>query len=76
MSIDWGSLLLVAVVAIGATGLFALFLSVSIRLLAQARVATEDGRPATGARTGAWIMLGLMAVMLMFGLYLIIPQFH
>jgi len=76
MSIEWGNLLLVAVVAIGASGLFALFLAGSIRLSAHAQVATEEGRSAAGARAGAWILLGLIGMMLAFGLYLIVPQFH
>jgi hypothetical protein len=76
VSIEWGNLLLVAVVAIGASGLFAIFLAGSIRLSAQARVAADNGRSAAGPRVGAWVLLGLIGLMLLFGLYLIVPQFH
>lgn len=76
MSIEWGNLLLVAAVAIGSTGLFALLLSGSIRLLAASRAAIDSGRSGTGARAGAWTLLGLIGVLLLVGLYLIVPQFH
>ncbi len=76
MSIEWGNLLLVAVVAIASTGIFAVLLAGSIRLLAQARAAADTGRPTTGSRIGAWTLLGLIGVMLLFALYLIVPQFH
>lgn len=73
--IDWLSLLVVAVVSVGATALFALLLSLAIRFLAAAR-ATADGNIRGPAGIGAWILLGLIGVMVLFALYLIIPQFH
>lgn len=73
--IDWLSLLVVAVVSVCATALFALLLSLAIRLLAAAR-ATADANIRGPATIGAWIVLGLIGVMVLFAVYLIIPQFH
>lgn len=76
MKIDWMSLLVVAVVSVTASALFAILLSWGIRLLSVARVAADEGQSRTSATVGAWVLLGLIGVMLAFGLYLIIPQFH
>lgn len=76
MKIDWLSLLVVAVVSIIATFVFAVFLSMAIRLMSVARVATDEGRSAVGARVGSWVFLSLIGVVILFALYLIIPQFH
>jgi len=73
--IDWISLLVVAVVSVCATALFALLLSVAIRMLSTARAAADGDARGPGV-VGAWILLGLIGVMVAFALYLIIPQFH
>lgn len=73
--IDWVSLIFVAVVSVGATAVFALLLSLAIRLLWVARAAA-DGRPNGAAMVGGWVLLGLIGVMVLLALYLIIPQFH
>ena len=73
--IDWVSLIIVAVVSVGVTALFALLLSVAIRLLSVART-TPDDRSSSPAAIGGWALLGLIGVMILLGLYLIIPQFH
>lgn len=76
MKIDWMSLLIVGVVSIAATAIFALLLSVGIRQISRARLAVEDGRSATGPLVTGWAALGLIGLMILFALYLIIPQFH
>lgn len=76
MKIDWLSLLIVAIVSVVTTVVFALLLSTGIRLISRSRLAVEEGRPATAPRVGGWIALGLIGVMILFALYLIIPQFH
>lgn len=73
--IDWFSLVIVAVVSVGVTAIFAVLLSFAIKLLSAAQ-ATDEGDSNAGATVGAWILLGLIGVMVLFGLYLIIPQFH
>ncbi len=76
MTIDWMSLIIVAIVSITAGAAFAVLLSWAIRLLSVARVAGTEGRGRPSAAVGGWILLGLIGAMLAFGLYLIIPQFH
>jgi hypothetical protein len=76
MTIDWMSLIIVAVVSITASVVFAILLSWAIRLLSVARVAADEGTGRASATVGGWVLLGLIGVMLAFGLYLIIPQFH
>lgn len=76
MKIDWLSLLIVGGVSIAATAIFAVLLSIGIRQISKARVAGEEGRTATGAVITGWLALGLIGVMILFALYLIIPQFH
>lgn len=73
--IDWFSLIIVAVVSVSVTALFAVLLSFAIKLLSAAE-AGEDGRSNVGAAVGAWVLLGLIGVMVLFSLYLIVPQFH
>ncbi|HEY9293283.1 MAG TPA: hypothetical protein VIP98_18560 [Microlunatus sp.] len=74
--IDWKSLLIVAVVSIAVTSLFSLLLSFGIRLLSNARVAATEGRRPGASLVGGWTLLILIGMMIAFGLYLIIPQFH
>ncbi|QDP94986.1 hypothetical protein FOE78_02800 [Microlunatus elymi] len=74
--IDWLSLLIVAVVSIATTAVFALLLAFAIRLLSDARLAGEEGRRSGPASVGGWTLLILIGMMIAFGLYLIIPQFH
>ncbi|SDS59366.1 hypothetical protein [Microlunatus soli] len=76
MKIDWLSLLIVGVVSISVTAVFAVLLSIGIRQISRARLAHEEGRTATAATVTGWIALGLIGVMILFALYLIIPQFH
>lgn len=73
--IDWVSLIIVAVISVGATALFAVLLSTAIRLLSIART-TPEGESNTSATVGGWILLCLIGVMILLALYLIIPQFH
>lgn len=76
MKIDWMSLLIVGIVSIAATAVFSLLLSIGIRQISKARLAVQDGRTATGAAVIGWTALSLIGVMILFALYLIIPQFH
>lgn len=75
MMIDWFSLIIVVAVSVSVTAVFSVLLSFAIKLLSLSE-ATEDGRSNVGAAVGAWVLLGLIGVMVLIGLYLIIPQFH
>ena len=73
MMIDWASLGLVAVTtvvaAIAIVGIFSLGV-----------MALTTGARTTGAtplaRLGGYLCLGVSAMLVLYGLYLIIPQFH
>lgn len=82
MKIDWAALGIVAVVAIVATLVFTVLLSAGIRLVAQATVQANQaqrssgGLGSVGLRTTGYGLLGLAALVVLFGIYLIVPAFH
>ena len=77
MKIDWAALGIVAVVSISATVLFVILLSFGIRLLSVARLkANQGGDPATATLSAGYALLGLAALLVLFCIYLIVPQFH
>jgi hypothetical protein len=76
MKIDWAALGIVAVVAIVASVLFVLLLSGGVRLLSTARVRTNQGGSGTAAQSAGYALLGVAGLLVLFGLYLIIPQFR
>ena len=73
MSIDWWALVLVALVSIGMSMLFVILLSAGIRLVVAARGRSSG---AAVALSGGYALLGLAGLLVLFGIYLIVPQFH
>ena len=71
MNIEWGALLLVAVVSIGMSVLFVILLSGGIRLV----VASRE-RAGSVAASAGYGLLGLAGLLVLFGIYLIVPQLH
>ena len=76
MTIDWAALGIVAVVAIVATLVFTVLLSAGIRLVSQATVEANQDHRSVGLRTTGYGLLGLAGLVVLFGLYLIVPAFH
>lgn len=76
MTIDWAALLLVAGVSIGMTVLFVVLLSFGIRLVSTADVRVHGGQSGTASQAIGYVLLGLAAALVLFGIYLIVPQFH
>ena len=78
MTIDWAALGIVAIVSILATVAFTILLAGGIRLVSQAAVDHEVHPSArtTALRSGGYLLLGLAGVIVLFGLYLIVPIFH
>jgi uncharacterized BrkB/YihY/UPF0761 family membrane protein len=82
MTIDWAALGIVAVVAIVATLVFTVLLSAGIRLVSQATVQANQAndsagsRGSAGVRTTGYGLLALAALVVLFGIYLIVPAFH
>jgi hypothetical protein len=82
--IEWGSLLLVAAVAIGATTALVSMFSLGMRWLTNARHYVSSSKKGSAKairaevlnRSGAYIMFTLCATALIYGIYLIVPYFH
>ena len=70
--IDWGSIALVFAVAMVASVAIVLVFSLGLRLLA---VGEPGERPMT-ATLGAYACIGLGAIAVLYGIYLVVPQFH
>jgi hypothetical protein len=76
MTIDWTALALVAVVSITTTVLFVVLLSFGIRLVSSANVREHGGQSGAASQAVGYALLGLAAILVLFGIYLIVPQFH
>jgi hypothetical protein len=71
LGVDWGAFVVVFLVAFAATVAVVVAYSVGLRLLA---VAGPQRRPLPTA--AAWLCIGVAGAAVLYGLYLIIPQFH
>jgi hypothetical protein len=76
MHIDWGALGIVAVVAIVASVAFVVLVAGGIRLVSAARIKTNEGGSGSATLSAGYGLLGVAGLLVLFGLYLIIPQFH
>ena len=76
MKIDWAALGIVAAVSVGMAVLFTLLLSGGIRSVSAARTRRNQGRSGTAVLAGGWTLLGLAGLLVLFGLWLIVPQLH
>ena len=76
MKIDWAALGIVAVVSISASVLFVILLASSIRLVSAAKVRTNQGGSGTAILSAGYGLLALAALLVLFCIYLIVPQFH
>ena len=76
MKIDWNALLLVAGVSIVATIVFVALLAVGIRMVMVSRVQVKQGGTGSTALGGGYLAIALAALLVLFGIYLIVPQFH
>jgi hypothetical protein len=69
LSIDWGSIALVSIVALIATVVIVTAYSLGLRLLA-----IEHRAPI--ATVGAWACIAVGIAGVLYGIYLVIPLFH
>ncbi len=76
MKVDWTALLLVAGVSITMTVLFVVLLSFGIRFVSAANVLVQGGQSGTARQTAGYTLLALAGVLVLLGIYLIVPQFH
>jgi hypothetical protein len=76
MKIDWAALGIVAVVSIAMAVVFTVLLAAGIRVVSAARSRQHQGSSASAVLAGGYSLLGLAAVLVLFGIWLIVPQFH
>ncbi len=73
LGVDWGSFVLVFVVAFAASVLIVATYSAGLRLLG---TGTDRAHRALPATVGAYACFAVGVAAVLYGLYLIIPQFH
>jgi len=76
MHIDWKSLGIVASVSIGAAVIIVAIVALGIASLAIADNRAAVDQPAGLARAAGYACIGAAGLIVLYGLYLIIPQFH
>ena len=90
MHVDWAALGIVAVVSIAASVIFTILLASGIRLVSAAKIKSNEGGSGTatvsiksnegGSGTATvslgYVLIGIAALLVLFGIYLIVPQFH
>jgi hypothetical protein len=76
MHVDWAALGIVAVVSIATSVIFTILLASGIRLISAAKIKSNEGGSGTVTLSLAYVLLGLAGLLVLFGIYLIIPQFH
>ena len=76
MNIDWAALGIVAVVSIVSSVIFTILLASGIRLVSAAKIKSNQGSSNTAIVSLGYVLLGLAGLLVLFGIYLIIPQFH
>lgn len=78
MRVDWAALGIVAVISVGMTVVFVLLLASGIRLVSAGQVQAGgksggDRSGGGGVRTAGFALLGCAGLLVMFGIYLILP---
>ena len=76
MKIDWAALGTVAAVSIVMSVVFTVLLASGIRAVSAARVRQNRGGTAGVVLAGGYSLLGLAGLLVLFGIWLIVPQFH
>lgn len=75
MKIDWAALGVVAVVSLVMTLVFVVLLSYGIRLLSTTRARAGAGQSGSVSLTAGYALLAGAGLLVLFGIYLIVPQF-
>ena len=76
MHIDWAALGTVAVVSIVSSVIFTIFLASGIRLVSAAKIKSNQGGSGTAILSAGYVLIGIAGLLVLFGIYLIVPQFH
>lgn len=76
MNIDWAALGIVAIVSIATSVIFTILLANGIRLVSAAKIKSNEGGSGMMTLSFGYALLGFAGLLVLFGIYLIIPQFH
>ena len=76
MRIDWAALGVVTVVSIVSSVIFTILLATGIRLVSAAKIKSNEGGSGVAILSVAYLLLGIAGLLVLFGIYLIVPQFH
>jgi len=76
MNIDWNSLALVAITTVVAAVAIVGIFSLGVYALTSGGRATEVAAPRPMARFAGYACIGVSGLLVVYGLYLIVPQFH
>ena len=76
MHIDWAALGVVTVVSITASVIFTILLAAGIRLVSAAKIKSNQGSSGAATVSLGYVLLGVAGLLVLFGIYLIVPQLH
>ena len=76
MHVDWAALGIVAVVSIMTSVIFTILLASGIRLVSAAKIKSNEGGSGIATVSLGYLSLSIAALIVLFGIYLIVPQFH
>ena len=76
MRVDWAALGLVTVVSIVTSVIFTVLLATGIRLISAAKIKSNDGGSGTATVSLGYVLIGIAGLLVLFGVYLIVPQLH
>ena len=76
MRVDWAALGIVAVVSITTSVIFTILLATGIRLVSAAKIKSNEGGSGAATVSLGYVLLGIAGLLVLFGIYLIVPQFH
>jgi hypothetical protein len=76
MHIDWAALGVVTVVSIATSVFFTILLASGIRFVSAAKIKSNEGGSGAAIISIGYVLLGIAGLLVLFGIYLIVPQFH
>ena len=76
MHVDWAALGVVAMVSIATSLIFTILLATGIRLVSAAKIKSNEGSSGAATVSLGYVLLGIAGLLVLLGIYVIVPQFH
>lgn len=76
MRVDWAALGIVTAVSIVTSVIFTVLLATGIRLVSAAKIKSNEGGSGTATVSLGYVLIGIAGLLVLFGIYLIVPQSH